>query len=104
MVWPLSDDCNITYICIDTFMLLTCQGLSSLVYYVCYTPDTIDREMMSEHVFHVTATDGGGEYMTVTYTIQIVDENDNPPRYIMGNVHTIILYEDREVRSCAYYL
>lgn len=86
------DDCNIT-------CTYTCQRLSSLVYCVFYAPsDTIDREMMSEHVFHVTATDGGGEYMTVTYTIRVVDENDNSPRFITGNFHTIILYEDTEVR------
>lgn len=76
----------------------------SKVVFTCllHTPDTIDREMMAEHVFHVTATDGGGEYMTVTYTIQIVDENDNSPRYIMGDYHTIILDEDTEVRNSAY--
>ena len=45
----------------------------------------IDREMMPSHTFYVTAVDGGGESQTVNYMIEVTDENDHAPRFLLGD-------------------
>lgn len=62
------------------------------------TAGVIDREMMSSHTFHVTAADGGGESHTVSYTITVTDENDNPPRFLQSYFREYV-DENQEVRS-----
>ena len=59
----------------------------------------IDREMLPSHLFHVTATDGGGLSQTVIYTITVLDENDNSPVFTAGDHRTLTLDEDHQVRA-----
>lgn len=61
-------------------------------------PGVIDREVMSSHVFLVTAADGGGETHTVHYTITVTDENDNSPRFQESYFREFV-NENEEVRS-----
>ena len=46
----------------------------------------------------MTATDGGGEFKTVFYSITVTDVNDNSPRFIMGDYYIVSLREDQSVR------
>ena len=70
-----------------------------MVLMYCFSSGLIDREMMSAHFFHVTATDGSGLDATVVYSISVTDENDNYPEFTMGNSYTLTLDEDKNLNE-----
>ena len=52
---------------------------------------------MPSHSFYVTAEDGGGQYQTVVYHLQVTDDNDNAPRF-EAELFTRAVEESQPVR------
>ena len=71
------------------------------IYKALLLPNTgeIDREMMPDHRFIVTATDGGGLDTSTIYAITVTDENDNSPVFTTGSSYTISLFEDEDLNE-----
>ncbi len=57
----------------------------------------IDHEDVDKHIYWVTAQDGSGTKLTVSYTIEVEDENDSSPTFQYGSYYTFIIKEDHTV-------
>lgn len=61
---------------------------------VLYTPvdssHVLDREQKAKYLLHVSATDTGNLSSTTTLTVDIEDENDNPPVFQHGPLFVLL--------------
>jgi len=61
---------------------------------VLFTPtdssQILDREQKAKYLFHVTAVDTGNLSSTTTLTVDIEDENDNPPVFQHGPLFVLL--------------
>lgn len=61
---------------------------------VLFTPtdssQSLDREQKAKYLFHVTAVDTGNLSSTTTLTVDVEDENDNPPVFQHGPLFVLL--------------
>ncbi|XP_067663340.1 protocadherin gamma-A4-like [Haliotis asinina] len=84
----------------DMFSLTTTKNLDGSSVINLLLGKSLDREVKDQYSFNIVASDGGSPPKTGTLavTINVLDENDNPPRF-QNSSYDVMVKEDIAVNS-----